>query len=321
MSVFFATSTRCNPDASHILYTNDDNPILVKGVDIRKFLAGLGVEVRFLPFTQFKPPLGYSEAFKNAFYKLDVIKALGMEENKATILLDSDCVWTKPGKALEKLIKPNTLLLYDVYKSYSDKKDKHYRTRVGLGSLYKELNQEYPKKEPIQFGGELIAGNSKSFREISTRLEEAFDLVLSKANNSYLRVDDENTIFDGDEFLSSYVYNDMALEYINADLFLKRIWNSLKYSNASESDLQLTIWHIPSEKTQGIPLIFKKVMNKNSAFWQVPLNRFTFYLGGYLGVPKQVSHQRYYMLVSKVFEALLRHVVHNQKKVKNYLLS
>ena len=40
-----------------------------------------GVEIRYLPFEVFNPPKKFSSKLKLAFYKLDVIKDLGKENN------------------------------------------------------------------------------------------------------------------------------------------------------------------------------------------------------------------------------------------------
>ena len=308
VTVFFATSVRCNPEARQIVYTNDQQPVIVKGVDIREYLTDLGVEIRYLPFQHFKPPVGYSKSFRNAYYKLDVMKALAVEEGDS-ILLDSDCVWTKPYSEIKRLLQSDVVLLYDVYKSYLKSHNSHYRTRIDMGNLYRKINPGYPKEEPVQFGGEFIAASSKNLKLITALLEEVYAEVIAKAKEQPLQIDKDRSIFDGDEFIASYVYNHMPLPYVDAKNIIGRIWNALKYSNASEQHLELTIWHVPSEKTQGIPLLFNKVMDKQSAFWTTPLSEFNIYLGKYLGIPKQLAQVRYLMLTYKVFEAVKRKLI------------
>ena len=305
VAVFFATSVRCNPDAKHLLYTNDKRPVIIDNLDLKQFLTDLTVDIRYVPFKHFKPPAGYSKIFKNAFYKLDVMRELGMEkEDEVNILLDSDCVYTKQNDELIKLLQNNEVLIYDVYQSYKGTKGKYQQVRVKLGRLYKEINPAYPKTEPTQFGGEFVAATSKNFKIIADLLEEAFNLILSKFKDQPLRLDDDRRILDGMEFLTSYVYNSMPLQFFNAKDYISRIWSSLKFANAVKEDTRLTIWHLPSEKTQGFPLVYRKIINKKSLFWRTPINNFDAYLGKYLGVPKQVTAQRFVMLAQKVFEAL-----------------
>lgn len=310
VAVFFATSIRCNPHAKHLLYTNDKRPVIIDKLDLKQFLNDLGVETRYVPFKHFKPPAGYSKIFKNAFYKLDIMRELGMEEeNEYSVLLDSDCVWTKQNNELLNLLKTDQVLLYDVYQSYKGTKGKYHEVRVKLGKLYKEINPDYPKAEPTQFGGEFVAASNKKFKAMADLMEDAFKLILSKFKDQPLRLDEDRRIFDGMELLTSYVYNSMPLKFFNARDFISRIWNALKFSNTSQEDMRLTIWHMPSEKTQGFPLLYKKIIDKNSEFWSVPLDNFNIYLGKYLGVPKQFVKERYVMLTLKVAEAMKRKIL------------
>jgi hypothetical protein len=306
VAVFFATSIRCNPEAKQVLYTNDRGVVSVDGVDIKKFLKGLNVEIRYKNFADFKPPTGLSHAFKNAFYKLDVIKDLASDKATHHILLDSDCVWAKKNQAFMNLIKSGSMLLYDIYKSYEKKENRFRQTRINLGKLYKVIDPDYPKAEPTQFGGEIVAGSSVNFKVIADLLDEVYPVILERCRTYPMRVDAERSIFDGDEFLTSYVYNNMPLEYVECTPYVGRIWNSLKYSNASKANFNLTIWHMPSEKTQGFPLLFKKITNKNSLFWNLPPDQINTYLGKYLGVPKQFTRERSLMLVNKILQSVKR---------------
>lgn len=310
VAVFFATSIRCNPTAKHLLYTNDKNPVIIDKLDLKQFLVELGVDIRYVPFKHFRPPVGYSKIFKNAFYKLDVMRELGMEEeNEYNILLDSDCVYTRTNNDAIDLLQTNDVLLYDMYKSYAATKGKFHEVRVKLGKLYKEINPDYPKTEPTQFGGEFVAAKSKNFKVMADLMYEAFTLILSSFKDPSLKLDDGRRLFDGMEFLTSYVYNSMPLKYFNAKDYISRIWNALKFSNASIEDMRLTVWHMPSEKTQGFPLLYKKIINKNSDFWTVPIDKFNIYLGKYLGIPKQLVKERYLMLSKRVLEAVKRKVL------------
>lgn len=126
-AVSFATSIRCNPGIRHILYTNDLAPVRYKGRDLRTFLTDMGIEIRYLPFEVFKPLPGLSKKFKNAFYKLDVIRELGKFVNQYSIVLDSDCVWVKNNQSFFQSLDQEKLLVYDCYQH----KDP-YEKRSGL---------------------------------------------------------------------------------------------------------------------------------------------------------------------------------------------
>jgi hypothetical protein len=300
-AALLATSKRCNPKARHILYTNDKNEVKIGSFDLRGYLKEIGVEVIQLPFRHFVPPSGYSLSFKNAFYKLDVIKAMGDLENDYSILLDSDCVWTKPSEEFINQITSENILLYNVYFE-SKPGEVYYDVRLALGKIYKEIDPTYPDPAPIQYGGELISGKATHLRVIAHKMKEVFDTVVKRYKAGPPVFFRESSLFDGDEFLSAFVLNNMPFKKVEANKYLKRIWNTFRVSTVKPEDMDLVIWHMPFEKTQGFPLLFKEVINKNSEFWSVPIDQFNVYLGQYLGVPKSMVMKRMPMLAGKLFE-------------------
>jgi hypothetical protein len=66
--------------------------------------------------------------------------------------------------------------------------------------------------------------------------------------------------------------------------FLKRIWTAFHYLNVVASDVNLPIWHLPSEKTGGIALLFKWLRQGKS----LPADPVK--LGGLVGVPKRTTY-------------------------------
>lgn len=71
--------------------------------------------------------------------------------------------------------------------------------------------------------------------------------------------------------------------------FIKRIQTSLENNEAMPEDLHLTVWHLFAEKKMGFVFLFNKVIDKNSAFWKVPMDLFNSYIGKYMGVPARKS--------------------------------
>lgn len=286
---FFSTSVRCNPEALHILYTNDETPIKYNGIDLKKFLEEIGIEIRYLPFKIFTPPKEFSRYLMLAYYKFDVLNDLcNREENTYSIILDSDCIWTKKDKELTQLIKSDKLLIFDVY-DRKDPKDKgpHNFSRHDMGRLFKYIDSKYPKKYPIWFGGEIIAGSAKNLKIISNELHSVYNHILQIAQDPAQMIYSKKMLERGMEFLASYVINKEKVQWHEAKKYIKRIWTSKKINNVSPEDINLTIWHMISEKIMGIPALCEEVLNRNSTFWQMPLENFNIYLGEYLGVPER----------------------------------
>lgn len=302
--VFFCSSIRCNPKARHILYTNDQEPLIINGKDIYQYLKSLNVEIKYLPFSSFVPPDRISRVFKNAFYKLDVIKELGTVEGHS-LLLDSDCFWTKTDEELYALVQSDAVLLYNVYENKDPTVKYHGISPSDMGQVFKQLDPNYPEPYPIRFGGEIISGSQQNFKYIASVLEKEFNNIINSTTEPPL-FNNGKKIFDGMEFFTSYVYNKLPLntDWINTKKFIRRIWTDVTSSFAVPSDIHLTIWHMPNEKKQGVPLLVKKILKQNSDFWTIPLSEFPHYLGKYLGVPERKSHiAKGRFLLNKAFSA------------------
>lgn len=306
--VSFATSMRCNPQARHILFTNDRQPVWIGKIEAKQFLRTLGVEIREVPFETFKPPAGFSENFKNAFFKLDVIEKLAREKDSCHLLLDLDCVWTKPGNELLDELQAGCFMLYDNYEMKDSFRKIHGMSMAEMGTVYQEIDPTYPMPHPILFGGEFIGGNTEHFQTVAEGLLKAFRHIVSKYPLAPPKFAHQQSIFDNDEYLSSYVYNQLALPWKNAKPYIRRINTDISYSTARTSDMDLAIWHLLDEKTQGFPLLYKQVVDSKSRFWTLPLSEWNTYLGSYLGVPKSVTTRRYTMIAQKLVEKSLKKV-------------
>lgn len=290
--LFFASSIRFNPKAQHILYTNERNDAIDGKIDLKKKLIDLGVEIRYHDFSYFKPPNGYSNTFKNAFYKLDVIQKLGEQSGVNCILLDTDCVWIKSAESINQVFEQNdSILLYDPYTSENPSvrptnltKDNMPKTEVC--KVYQMIDENYPSIEPRVFGGELIGGSSENLRKVAEMLSVSFIHILQKfsAEKQLPKFPNGKNIFSGMEYWSSMVYNQLPMPWIDAKIYTRRIWTAFSLNEVRKEDLNLTIWHLPAEKDKGIPLLYRKALNPNSKFWTLSNQDFIKYTSQYLGI-------------------------------------
>jgi hypothetical protein len=253
--VFFQTSLQVNPTARHFLYTNDSHPPILQRIDCRALLEGLGVIIVFLPFVRFKPPAGFSQIFRNNYYKLDVLYAASRSLNGALLLFDSDVVWIGSLPAELGLTDAN-LLLYPIFSTRSeDTRAPNGISSVDLAAVFQSLDPGFRCRAPQWFGGELIGGSTSALIEFSSILEETFLSWCAAYDQEVHRFPDGSSIFDGDEFLLAFVANRKALTLVTATGFLRRIWTEVS-GGGSAGDLSLSAWHLPNEKLRGIPILF-----------------------------------------------------------------
>ena len=315
--VFFASSLRCNPAASHVLFTNDRRPPRVDGVDVERLLSDWGVSIVQLPFT-FLPPRHASRSFRNTYYKLDAIKALGAHASDMAMHLDADCIWTRSGKPLFDFVRSDRLTLYDVYRRSDPSEKAGDLTAFEMADLYRAIDPQYPEPTPTRFGGELIAGRAEWLSEIGSQLTEVFaDLAASYAG-APPRFTNGRTIFDGEEYLSCFVLNKFwRNRWQDAGEYIKRIWLTNVYSNMDPTDLQKIVWHMPAEKQQGFPLLFREATDPGSDFFRVPIEEFAAYLGEYVGIPKRKKFCREQRVGTRII-APLRGVLRVAKRRLKY---
>ena len=215
--IFFASSSRCNPDCNHIVYTNDPHDVIENGINLTEKIKAFGVDIRHLPFKEFNPPKGYSKRFKNAFYKLDVIKQLGEEKDGYYLLLDSDCVWAKNDPELYKTLQSDDhVLLYDVdCLLHAPQIQLHNMDRKSVLEVFRQIEPDYPEMAPILFGGEIIGGSNKNLKIVAEDLKQLFEKVIEKfKKESDLPVFPNNrNIFSGMEYFTSLSYNRLPIPW------------------------------------------------------------------------------------------------------------
>lgn len=288
VTVFCCTSLKSNENHRHLVFTNDTDDIVIDNIEIKGFLRKKNVEIINLAFKEFDPE-PHSQSFRNAFYKLEVIKALGNEQH-SSILLDSDCLWVRPSKTLTDLLEEGKqLLLIDSYQRKKDPLSKlvHNMSVKDMGDLYKGIDLAYPTAHPVWYGGEVIGGHPRHFKQIAEELSTLFPQIMNDydAGKTHSFANGKS-IFDNDEFISSYIYNKLPIEVFDIwNVFLRRMWTSPIHTDITTTDFDLPIWHLPAEKETGLSLLFREILKKGSAFKTTDdLPKF---LGERTGVPER----------------------------------
>ncbi|MBP6825025.1 MAG: hypothetical protein KA165_00560 [Saprospiraceae bacterium] len=278
VAVFFAMSTRFNPQRRHMIFSNKTREEIpqIDGFDLQGFLKSKHVEIVTIPLT-WQTPEGYFGKWRNQFYIFDILQFIEnqygshSDDEPAFIVLDSDCIINRPLDGLFAGIRQHDLLALPM--PYSETHNINGVTREGMRQIYAELDGSDPGNNPVYYGGEIFAATLPAIRKINAIAPDVWENMLERFRNGRTKLNEEA------HFLS-YCYHKIG-GFGSLEGFIKRIWTSPHYSNVQPEDTGLPIWHLPSEKTGGIALLFKKLETGN---WK--LNG----LGGYLGVPNRTKY-------------------------------
>ncbi|HBB32487.1 MAG TPA: hypothetical protein DDZ80_31995 [Cyanobacteria bacterium UBA8803] len=277
--VYFACSVRNNPTANHLLFTNVHQIPDLGTFKTGQFLAQLGVKVISLPFT-YQTPVGYFGAWRNQFYIFDVLKYLtqNCNSNDCYIILDSDCLWVNSADRIVADIQKYGLLTYDM--SYPVGKLINGLTQLDMKKIYEELDGKTLDEAPTYFGGEWFGATGQEIKKVSAEFEPIWEFCLSRFANNQPK-------FNEEAHALSYIYHKLGYATRTANPYIRRIWTSPQLYGARPEDMNLHVWHTPTEKRYGLKRLFKQVINLNSPFWNLPLGQpFIQYLARYLGIPK-----------------------------------
>jgi len=274
-AVFFEYSVRNNPSVRHILFSNQmlDQLPVKDGFNWAKHLEQLGVELISLPLTWQTPP-GYFGSWRNQFYIFDILKFFEKQihdDNTPLLVFDSDCIVNRPLNHLFEEVMGKGLLTLPVAHTLDD--NINGITRRDMRTLYALLSGSDPGAEPVYYGGEVFAATLPVVRRINNMMPGLWKTMLQRHCEGKPKFNEEA------HFLS-YCYDQIG-NFGSFEPYTRRIWTSTRYNDVKASDIDLPIWHLPSEKTGGIAILFRWLK-----LGRVLPNDLTV-LGGILGLPKR----------------------------------
>lgn len=277
VAVFFALSKHYNPQTRHILFSNkksEDFPI-IDGLNLQTFLQEKNVEIVTIPLS-WQTPEGYFGKWRNQFYIFDIlqfIESQAISDQSAFLILDSDCVIRASLEPVFSEIRQQGLLVLPM--PYGEDYDINGITRNDMRRIYADLDGTDTGISPLYYGGEVFAATLPVIRRINAIAPEIWTKMLERHRNGQSKFNEEA------HFLS-YCYHKIG-RFGLLERFIKRIWTSAKYNNVQAEDAQLPIWHLPSEKTGGIALLFKYLASGDKRWMSSEL-------GEYVGVPKRKKY-------------------------------
>lgn len=281
--VYFSVSSRINPRRNHILFTNDDSNASLDGFDFKRELQQLGVDIRILPFSKYYISGDRYGKFKNTLYKIEVYDQLQYLKN-CSVLTDIDCLWASQWENLDQLLDRYDLLVLD--RSSHQAPEKRNRIVSEMGSVFRQIDPEYPVQNPHWYGGGFIGGKPESFRILGEKSKQLFDLLVAQANDHivYTLPYNGESMLDGDENIQSYVCNASSLKLYDINDYVKIVFRSRRFNNATPEVYRYPVWHLASEKLRGLSLLFQEVKSSRSVFWTMSKDEIKYFLGKYAGI-------------------------------------
>lgn len=295
VAVFFASSIQFNPDSRRVLFSNKKLAEMpqIEGFDIGTFLSENNVDVVTIPLT-WQTPEGYFGKWRNQFYIFDVLKYIAERYNDDDqfLILDSDCLINRSLTDLFDSITEYGLLTLPMMQ-YTDKANINGVTREDMRTIYAEMDGKDPGHNPVYYGGEVFAATVAVIKQINRIVPDLWDNMLERNRNGQKKLNEEA------HFLS-YCYDKIG-RFGTLEGFIKRIWTSSDFNNVNPSDVDLPIWHLPSEKKGGIALLFKRFTAKGKPLPEHNLGEYVGVSGRkyYLNLKHFLRHTRLYQLLKR----------------------
>ena len=260
--VFFKTSLRFNTNTTHVLFTNTEVLPVVDGLNLKSFFEEHHIEVISLE-NKYPLPNNYFGKFRNQYFEFSIIDhmAAKMNPDDGFLLLDSDCVFTKPMDSAFKKLEHEKMAMTYVVDHETD-----YRVHGVSGDDMKEIFKDlgvHLDVNPYYSGGELLFAKGAFIKAVADDFPQLFQNMLKRHQLGQIKFNEEAHV------LSYYFYKHGAL-MAGMDTYIKRLWTNRNYfRNVEPEDTALPIWHLPNEKNTGIHFLFHLIL-KGDDFTQLP---------------------------------------------------
>lgn len=252
--VFFVSSTRFNKEEKHLLFTNVKTLPTVDGRQVADIMHDLGVEVIPIDF-KYKTPKGYFGSFQNQFFEFSILEYIAQNKHEPDdlyLIADSDCIFIKPAKRLFNEAAPNGFISFEIDSPVDHKING--LSRLDMQLLFADLLGREVNEIPSYHLGEFLLCSNANIKKLYTDFLELWPVLLGRNEKGLRKLNEEAHTL-------SFLYFKNGWEAAKQNVFMKRIWtNPVFYRNVAPSDLRLTLWHLPAEKTFGIARLYDYVI-------------------------------------------------------------
>jgi len=307
--VFFITSRRFNKKEKHILFTNVDQLPVIEGKKVADILSDLEVDVVYTDF-KYKTPKGYHGAFQNQFYEFSILEYIAKNNanpNDQYLIVDSDCMFIKPALRLFNEAEKEGFISFEI-DSPADY-NINGLSRRQMQKVFSELLGREIKEIPSYHLGEFLLCSVRNVRKIYEDFLELWPQLMQRHALGLPKLNEEAHTL-------SYLYYKNNLHPSANNTFIKRIWtNPLFYRNVSSSDVNLTIWHLPAEKTFGFVKLYDFFIHKSFRYGAtIPTSQFIEIVQEAVTIPYLPVVRKFNYYTISCYKAFM-------KKVRNFSLS
>jgi len=264
-----------------MLFTNVKRLPVLDDRSVIDMLKDLGVEIVFTDF-KYKTPKGYFGMFQNQFYEFSVLEYIVKNNSKLKdtyLILDSDCIFLKPAAELFEAGEKNNGFL-----SFEDDCTTdlviHGLSRKDMKVLYEKLLDKKIDHIPGYHLGEFFLANVKNINVIFSDFLDVWAKMHTLFINGQPKFNEEAQTL-------SFIYYKNGLKASKSLKLMKRIWtNPVFYRNVEKSDLDLVVWHLPSEKTFGLTDLYRIIIDRLPGYgFSLSPRQYTNMVSKILGVP------------------------------------
>lgn len=249
--LFYETSIRYNKDAKHILFTNTKELPTIDGFKVVDFLEENAIQLVCLE-NKYPLPTDYFDRFRNQFFEFSIIDymAATLHDDDGFLLLDSDCIFSKPAAPLFSMLqKEESAITYvvDLEREYQV----HGVTGDDMKSICADWGLELTEN-PYYCGGEVLLAKGKFLKNVAEHFPALFQNMLERNKKGLPKFNEEA------HTLTYYYYKHKA-NMNGLKPFVQRLWTNRNYfRNVDEQSKNLMIWHLPNEKNTGFARLFEQ---------------------------------------------------------------
>jgi hypothetical protein len=247
-----------DPSIRLALFTNVATFPEVRGVNLDLELSRLGVEVYCIPYV-WKPDTKRKQWF-NQFYLYDILNCYDnfLQDDDCCIIIDCDALIVRSFAPVIETLRSSGVLLIDVDVDVGE--EVSGLTRKQAAEVAEHLTGVGRLEAPPYFGGEIYGLDKDTLRATMVLAGAIFPLNNERARRGQLYFSDEAHFF-------SFLMWQLGHRRANANQYARRIWTSQKMNNTKHSDLDLCLWHVPSEKLYGFEQIFTDLASGVVDLW------------------------------------------------------